>query len=250
VTTSNPFGAYSNYYDLLYSDKNYAAETDYIHALLNRFELKGNELLELGSGTGKHGCLLVKHGYNVIGIERSAEMVARAKPSSGFSSSQGDIRTVKLNRKFDAVLALFHVLGYQVSNDDIQSVFKRSAEHLRPGGLFVFDTWYSPAVYAQLPEVRIKRMEDRDWSITRIAEPEIYSNENRIDVRYTIHTKDRQSGACQEFFETHPVRHFSQPELDLLAMDAGFERIAAEEFLTGALPSTETWGVCQVLRKI
>jgi len=250
VTTSNPFGTYSRYYNLLYREKNYAAEVDYVHALLSRHGLKGKELLELGSGTGKHGHLLAERGYCVTGIERSAEMVAHAEPSSGFSCMQGDIRTVRLSRSFDAVLALFHVMGYQVKNEDIQAVFKRTSEHLRPGGLFVFDVWYSAAVYAQRPAVKIKRVEDSDWTITRIAEPVVYLAENRVDVRYTIHAQDRHSGTCQEHVETHPVRHFSQPELDLLATGAGFERLAAEEFLTGATPSADTWGICQVLRRI
>ena len=250
MSSSNLFATYSSYYDLLYSDKNYVAETDYIHTLLSRFELKGNSLLELGSGTGKHGSLLAKQGYDVTGIERSADMVMRAEKTNGFSSSEGDIRTAQVNRRFDAVLALFHVLGYQVTNSDIEAVFTRTAEHLRSGGLFVFDTWYSPAVYAQRSETRVKRVEDQDWKITRIAEPKMYSNENRIDVNYTIYAQNKQSGAFHESHEIHPVRHFSQPELDLLATNAGFERIAAEEFLTGAAPSEDTWGVCQVLRKI
>ena len=45
------------------------------------------------------------------------------------------------------------------------------------------------------------------------------------------------------------MRHFSLPELDLLAQVAGFERINVEEWLTGAPPSEATWGVCLVMRK-
>ena len=37
--------------------------------------------------------------------------------------------------------------------------------------------------------------------------------------------------------------------IDLLAEAAGFERLTAEEWLTGAPPSEATWGVCLVLRK-
>ena len=45
------------------------------------------------------------------------------------------------------------------------------------------------------------------------------------------------------------MRHFSLPELDLLAADAGFERVGAEEFLTGAAPGESTWGVCLTRRR-
>ncbi len=250
MTSPEPFNAYSRYYDLLYRDKDYAAEAGYVHRLLEHYGVPGNEILEFGSGTGKHGRLLAGHGYRVTGIERSAEMVAQAVATDGFMCQQGDIRESKQGRTFDAVLSLFHVISYQVSNADVSAVFDNAAEHLQPGGLFVFDVWYSPAVYAQRPEVRVKRLVEDDLSITRIAEPEIFHNENRVDVNYTIFAEDGASGESQTFTENHPMRHFSLPELDLLASVAGFERVCAEAFLTGEPAGEETWGVCLVLRRL
>lgn len=244
------FDAYSRYYDLLYRDKDYAAEVEYIDSLLIRYGCTGRDLLEFGSGTGKHGRLLAQLGYRVTGIERSSEMVAQATVAQGFTCQQADICTVQLGRTFDAVLSLFHVVSYQVSNEAVRAVFARAAEHLKPGGLFVFDVWYSPAVYAQRPEVRVKRMIDCEVEITRIAEPIIFPNENRIDVKYTIFSRDLATGAYQMFAETHPMRHFSLPELDLLAWLNGFERMAAEALLSGDEPGEKTWGVCLVLRRV
>ena len=71
-----------------------------------------------------------------------------------------------------------------------------------------------------------------------------------VDVKYTIYVNKKDAGTLQTFSETHPMRHFSIPEVDLLAASNGFERLAAEEFLTGKKPGEETWGVCLVLRKI
>ncbi|NVN97985.1 MAG: class I SAM-dependent methyltransferase [Geobacteraceae bacterium] len=244
------FDVYGRYYDLLYQDKDYAAEAGYIDALLKRYGIAGSDLLEFGSGTGKHGRLLAERGYKVIGIERSAEMVAKAAPADGFVCQQGDIRAVSLGRTFNAVISLFHVISYQTGNSDVQGVFSRAAEHLLPGGLFLFDVWYSPAVYAQKPEVRVKRLLDDDLEVTRIAEPVSWPNENRIDVNYTIHALQKSNGQFSTLSESHPMRHFSIPELDLLAEAAGFERLRAEEFLSGAEPGEQTWGVCFVLRRI
>ena len=243
------FNAYGRYYDLLYRDKDYVAEADYIVSLLDRFGITGKDLLEFGSGTGKHGRLLAQRGYDVTGIERSAEMVAQAEAAPGFSCQQGDICTVQLEQTFDAVLSLFNVVSYKKKNDAVQAIFARAAEHLEAGGLFVFDVWYSPAVYAQRPEVRVKRMVDEAIEITRIAEPMLHPNENRVDVNYTIFARDLASGAVETMTETHPMRHFSLPELDLLAQMNGFAVIGTEEFLTGKRPSEETWGVCLILKK-
>ena len=69
---TDPFEASSRYYDLLYQEKDSAAEAAYVDALLQRHGISGPELLEFGSGTGRHGCLLTKRGYRVRGLERSA----------------------------------------------------------------------------------------------------------------------------------------------------------------------------------
>lgn len=249
-TNNAMFSAYSRYYDLLYRDKDYVGEADYIQRLLARHGIAQGNLLEFGSGTGKHGRLLAKRGFQVHGIERSAEMVAQAIQGEGFTCQQDDVCSVQMARSFDAVLSLFHVVSYQISNCNVQAVFARAAEHLSRGGLFVFDFWYSPAVYAQRPVVRVKRMADDALEITRIAEPTLYPNDNRVDVNYTIFAKDLTSGTLQTLSETHPMRHFSLPEIDLLAQTNGFMRIATEEFLTGKLASECTWGVCVILKRI
>jgi len=250
MTQPAVFNAYSRYYDLLYRDKDYPGEAAYIHSLLTRHGVSQGDLLEFGSGTGKHGRLLAGLGYRVHGIERSSEMVAQSSQTGDFTCQQGDICAIDLGRTYAAVLSLFHVISYQTTNAAAQAVFARAAAHLEPGALFVFDVWYSPAVYAQRPVVRVKRMADDQIEITRLAEPVIYPNKNRIDVNYTVFVQDRASGAVETLTETHPMRHFSLPELDLLAAGAGFERLAAEEFLTGHTPGEATWGVCLVLRRV
>lgn len=245
---SDVFDAYGRYYDLLYRDKDYEEEVDYIVRLLKAYG-GGHDLLEFGSGTGRHGQLLAQRGYIVTGVERSANMIARAKQGNGFTCIEADICDVNLAKTFDAVLSMFHVISYQTSNLSASAVFDRAAEHLRPGGIFIFDVWYSPAVYAQHPQPRIKRLSDEQFDLIRFAEPCLHVNENRVDVHYTIMVKDRVSGAVQEVSEVHPMRHFSLPELDLLADGNGFNRLMAEEFLSGRPPSEDTWGVCLVMRK-
>lgn len=244
------FNSYSEYYDLLYRDKDYQAESEYIKNILTNHGVNCGYILEYGSGTGKHARLLATKGYNIHGIELSAEMVAKAQEVDGFTCQQGDICTIQLKKKFDAVLSLFHVMSYQTGNNDVQAVFKRAAEHLNPGGIFVFDFWYSPAVYNQRPLVRVKRMADAQFEITRIAEPIIYPNENRVDVHYTIYSHNLKNGMMQTMTETHPMRHFSLLEIDLIAGVHGFERVMAEEFLTGKPANEDTWGVCVTLKKV
>ena len=59
-----------DYYNLFYENKDYKSEAKYIHDKLIKYQLKGNSILELGCGTGKHAQNLSKFGYQILGIEQ------------------------------------------------------------------------------------------------------------------------------------------------------------------------------------
>ena len=61
------FDAYARYYDLLYQDKDYVAEVDFVVDLLSRYGVKTRSLLELGCGTGCHAGYLGNKGFECIG---------------------------------------------------------------------------------------------------------------------------------------------------------------------------------------
>ena len=93
-------------------------------------------------------------------------------------------------------------------------------------------------------------MTDKKIEIIRLAEPHIYPNENRVDVKYTIFASDLTSNEVTTITETHSMRQFSLPEIDLLAAANGLERVGSEEFLTGKPAGEDTWGVCVTLQRI
>ena len=249
MNSSDVFEAYGRYYDLIYRDKDYNREAAYVDTLLRNYGILGKDILELGCGTGRHARRLSALGYQILGLERSRHMVDAAEQTDSFQCVVGDACTARLGRTFSAVLALFHVVSYQVSNASLRALFERAAEHLQRGGLFVFDVWYSPAVYASRPETRLKTVGDAKIRVNRIAEPKVYANENRVDVHYTVLVEDLQTGQLANIQEVHPMRHFSLPELELMADLWGFDKLGAEEFLTGKKLGEETWGACLVFRK-
>lgn len=252
------FQRYGAYYDLLYRDKDYAAETAYVAQLLRSNAPAVKTLLEFGSGTGRHGRLLAREGFDILGIERSDTMVRLAQQADDlgldsadgrFASQVGDIRTVHAGRAFDAVISLFHVISYLTGNGDLLQTFANAARHLHPGGLFVFDVWHGPAVLHERPAVRLKRAEDAQTRLTRIAEPEINVTTGVVTVRYTMFAEPKTGVAHVTFGEEHHMRYLFPTEIDLLARASGFEVVASEEFLTGKPATESTWGVAYVLRK-
>ncbi|MFZ3310952.1 MAG: class I SAM-dependent methyltransferase [Xanthobacteraceae bacterium] len=253
VTSEPNFRKYSAVYDLLYRDKDYAAEADYVARMVRESAPKARALLELGSGTGRHGRCLAGAGFQVHGIERSADMVALAElaPAAGlgFTCQVGDVRSVMLDRSFDAVIALFHVVSYQVTDDDLRAIFATAARHLHPGGVFLFDVWHGPAVLAQPPEQRVKKVEDDNLEVIRTARPELNTNNRTVKVTYDMECRDRHTGEIARFSEDHLMRCLFVDEIESFAAQSGMHTLASEEFMTGAAPSPATWGVLYLLRK-
>jgi SAM-dependent methyltransferase len=250
------FGLYSQYYDLIYQDKDYVAEVDYVCGLLGKYTSGSpcKSILELGCGTGLHAELMSHRGFSIHGVELSQTMLEAAMQRRGADGGRlhfalGDARVYRAEKKFDAVISLFHVLSYQVDNRDLCGVLETAATHLDVGGLLVFDFWYGPAVLWQRPALRVKGLENDHISVVRIAEPVLHDADNVVDVNYTIFAQDRQGGQIEKLKETHRMRYFFLNELDEKLNQAGLSRLVAEEWLTGATPSKETWGVTVVARK-
>lgn len=250
------FDHYAQYYDLLYSVKDYEAEANYVCALIDKFGAGARSILDLGCGTGSHGFLFAQRGYDVAGIDLSAKMVALAnqkkaqKGLQNISFEEGDILSLRLNREFDVVVSLFHVMNYLTKTSDMKTGFANALNHVKPGGLFIFDTWYGPAVLSDLPKVGVRRFENDRIKVTRLAEPTLHANRNMVDVNYEIIVQEKGGTEEVAFIrETHPVRYFFKLEIEELLGTLGVEILAAEEWLTGKTIGLDTFGVCFVARK-
>lgn len=251
------FSNYARYYDLMYQDKDYVGEAQFIQRLIQTYAPATTTILELGCGTGNHAMLLAKEGYQVHGVDLSQEMLGYANErcdrlspalATRLQFSQGDLRQVRLDRKFDVVLSLFHVMSYQTNNEDLLAAFETAKAHLVPGGILIFDVWYGPAVLSEPPTVRIKRLEDRSIQVTRIAEPVMEPNKNLVDVNYHIFIKDLISSKIDEVREVHTMRYLFKPELELVLERLQMQIVESREWLTDRQPGLNTWGVYFIVR--
>jgi hypothetical protein len=135
-----------------------------------------------------------------------------------------------------------------VTNEDLARTFSTAAAHLSPGGIFVFDFWYGPAVLSDPPVVRVKRLEDSATRVLRIAEPNMRVNENVVEVAYQVLVTDRSSGQMEEIRERHEMRFLFAPELELFLREVGLEAVQFGEWMSGNVPSDRTWNVVMVGR--
>jgi SAM-dependent methyltransferase len=252
-----PFGRSAEFYDDLYEGKDYTAESDYVEAIIQRYLPGSQSLLDLGCGTGRHAIKFAEKGYDIVGVDLSPEMIAKARGHreklrphfrERLTFERGDIRDLRLGRQFDAVVALFHVISYQTSNDDLIAAFTTARSHLRDNGVFIFDCWYGPGVLTDPPVVRVKRLQRGFSRLLRIAEPAMRINEDLVDIHYGFVINGPRE-ECSEFEEIHTMRYFFAPGLALALETTSLKLVALAEWMSGREPDSDTWHVSAVAQR-
>ncbi len=207
---------------------------------------------------GRHAALFAAAGLAVTGVDRSAGMLERARahaatlplPWRAAGLARGDIRELHAGGLYDAVAALFHVVGYQTAEADLRAAFARAGARLAPGGVFVFDCWHGPCVEAEPPEGRVRRAEDEATRVTRICEPHWDRAAHTVTVDYEFFVQDRASGTNGTFCERHPKRYLFADEVRALLAHGGMEPVASGQWMTGAAPGPGTFSGFYVGRKL
>ena len=222
------FKSYANFYDWLYRDKNYQEECDFVKRAFEIYSKKEiRTILDIGCGTGSHALLFSDMGYTVTGVDLSEKMLQLARNKTREQNKQihflqEDIRYLDLSQKFDAVVAMFTVLGYQTTNQDIENAIRSVRKHLDSGGLFISDVWFGPAVLKERPAERVKSIEQGDGKIIRCAHPVLDILNHTIEVNYTV-SEVREGRLADEVKESHLVRFFFYQELLYFLERNGFE---------------------------
>jgi SAM-dependent methyltransferase len=252
---SKLFNSYAAYYDLLYKDKDYVKEANFVKYLINKYEtLNDLDILELGCGTGKHANLFAKMGYNIVGVDISPSMIDIANSNifhelkDKLEFKIGDVRNINIKKQFDVVLSLFHVVSYQTTNIDLDKMFNTVSKHLKSGGLFIFDCWYGPGVLSDKPAVRIKRMENDEMKVLRISEPTFYPNSNLVDVDFTVQINDK-NGKIDVISERHEMRYLFKPELEYFLERNDLNLVESVEWLSDKKIGFDSWIATFIAKK-
>lgn len=213
---------YSAIYDALYKDQNFAAESRAV-AQLAAEVLKADrpDLLDLGCGTGNHSQFFQKD-FNVRGVDLSEEMLALARQKvPGVKFEQGDARTVNLDQQFDVVCMMSAVLGYQHTNEQVLETLRNVRSHLRPGGMFVFDVWYGPAILLERSTPRLREIQFNGTHILRSMTPKLCAERNTVSCHYKWWVPGE--GKIETREEWHTQRYFFPMEVKLLLENSGFK---------------------------
>ncbi len=214
-------------YDQLTYDVGYSAWADYIEAHFRKRGLPGNTVLDLACGTGSLTRELAQRGYEMIGVDRSPEMLAEAAEKSRDVEGIPPIflcqpmEKLDLYGTIDACVCCLDSVNYATNPKQLQRAFQRVYLFLMPGGLFLFDI-NTPAKLQGLDgQVFLDETEDA-YCVWRAE----YSRRSRLCSYFMdIFRLDRETGLWERGDELHQERAYTPEELTGFLQAAGFRDI-------------------------
>lgn len=204
-------------------------------------------MLDLGCGTGKHIKFFLKKGINVCGVEKSKYMCDQIKNNKNLKIINKDIKKIKINKKFDIITALFDVICYFTTKNDLNIFFSVVSRHLKKNGVFLCDFWNKKAVYKSPPKLKILKMKNKNFIIERSSTPKI--NGNIFEILFNFKVQDLLKNQFYTFREKHIIRPYDTQFLINCAKKHNLVILQSYEFLKFKKPDHNSWKACIVLIK-
>lgn len=250
------FDKYAEYYDLIYHDKDYGKECNFIEEIIQNYSTNlVKTILDCGCGTGGHTIPLAQRGYAVTGIDASKRELKHARRKAKESNvnadfQSGDLRQLELGKTVDACICMFAVLNYITVTEEIIETLRRIRRHLAADSLFVCDIWNGLAVLRQLPSVRVKVVQNEKIRVIRTVEPELdaFNHICRLKYRLLISHGDK---LIEEIIETHVIRYYFPQEIKHYLKDAGFEVLKICPFLDlNGMVDENIWNITIIAKAV
>lgn len=212
-------------YDELTEDVRYERWADYLEKLFRSAQCPVHTVLDLACGTGSLTCLLAERGYEMIGVDRSPEMLAEAAEKA--QTVQGippmflaqSMEQLDLYGTIDVCVCCLDSVNYVTNPQKLKRAFERVHLFLMPGGLFVFDINTPEKLMGLDGQVFLDETDDV-FCVWRAE----YSKRRRI-CTYGMDIFERDGQNWRRGEELHEEFAYTPEELTLFLQEAGFSHI-------------------------
>lgn len=242
------YKSFAEVYDILTYDVDYNSRINYVEKLFKKFsQIPVNSVLDLACGTGTTTSMLADRGYEVIGVDSSAEMLNQAKSKQG----ERDILYLcqemcdfELFGTVDAVVCLLDSVNYVLDEEDLIRCFKWVNNYLNPGGVFIFDinTKY------KLEQVLAGNIFNDEQDGVFYSWENYFDDEENI-CEFDINFFVKNGKEYKRFNEVHYERAYSDKEIKNILKKSGLELLAVYDDLTENLPEKKSEKVFYIARK-
>ena len=224
----------SQFYDAIYSFKDYGDEVTKIQNFIKKHAQRNYEtLLDVACGTGQHLVHLQDH-YIAEGVDLDAGMLAVAQerlPDMVFHSAS--MIDFDLGRQFDVITCLFSSIGYVETIENLNQTLHSLAHHLPEDGLLIVEPWLKPEMF-KVGTAHLLCVDKPHLKIARMGTSVIEDNVSVMEMRYLVGENQADTlNPIHHFVEVHRLALFTHEEYLQAFESAGFHVIFDEKGITG-----------------
>ena len=221
------YSAIAGVYDKLNKDIDYSAWASFFEKCFDSLCDKRPEIvLDLACGTGRMTRELSARGYDMIGVDGSAEMLTEAMSagSEGILYLHQDMRELELYGTVGATVCCLDSLNYLLNADELKNVFGLVHNYLDPDGLFIFDMnshYKFDKIYSD--NSYVLEGENENGRAIYCGWQNFYDRQTRIcDFYLSVFVED-EDGAYLRSDEHQRERFYSLEEIKEMLCEVGFE---------------------------
>jgi SAM-dependent methyltransferase len=230
------YDQFASDYDHFVNWKNrLAAEIPFIEKLLQEYQSARRQslsVLDAACGTGMHALELVRSGFEVVGVDISSEMVAKARSNAITDGLQARFETAAFGsfsdllgkEKFDALLCLGNSLPHLLTVKDLKAAIEDFGKCLKPGGTLLIQNRNFEAVMSRHDrsmEPQSDEEGNEQWVFQRF-----YDFNPDGNIRFNVVTlKSRADEPWSSSVLSTLLRPISSDEISKLLTLTGFTKI-------------------------
>ncbi len=246
-------GAYTGFagvYDLFMKEIPYGKWYESVKKILESYGIEDGLVLELGCGTGTFTELLARGGYDMIGIDSSADMLEIAMEKKEKSGSdilylQQDMREFELYGTVRAVVSVCDSMNYIGTEEELRQVFSLVNNYLDPGGIFLFDL-KTPYYFREVMGDCVLAENQEEGSY--IWENYYYEEEQVNEYDLTLFVRE-PSGLFQKYQETHYQKAYETENVFRLLKEAGLVPLTVCDAETKDTPEADSERIYIIARE-
>jgi SAM-dependent methyltransferase len=182
----------SKYIDASYrGTKNYQHEIDFMLRRVGK--TPGRKILiDVACGSGGHAELLSKAGFEVYAVDVSAAMLRLLKKNlPNAKTFKQDMRELQVPVHADLLICMFNSINYNYSYAVLSRTLKRFFDHLKPGGILIFDTAFMQHTWKPGP-FSVETITTPEFEVARINKSDKRRSFGIVDIVFVVFEKGRK----------------------------------------------------------
>lgn len=239
------YSAIAGVYDRLNKDIDYSKWADFFESCFQKNGGKPEIVLDLACGTGRMTRELASRGYDMIGVDGSADMLGEAYSLGGehILYLLQDMRSFELYGTVGATVCCLDSLNYLLDINDLKKTFSLVHNYSDPDALFMFDM-NTPYKFENIYSDNAYILEDEnDGAAIFCGWQNFYDRESRICDFYLSVFEEDEDGVYIRSDEHQQERCYTKEQVSELLRQCGFELegIYSDFEMSEVNEKTERW---------